>query len=149
MTDRAAGVALTFLEEVVNNGRLELVDGLFTADHVVHDPLFDDLPDGPRCMALRSERYRDAFPDLRLRVDEVAVTGPVVVARGVAGGTHRGPLLEHEPTGQAVMALVFYWFRFEGGLIAETWMTSSAQRSIRQLGLLPVPGHQVRIHGGA
>ncbi|MFN8108627.1 MAG: ester cyclase [Thermoleophilia bacterium] len=147
MQNSPTWTALRFIDDVVNDGNLSATERFFSAGHVIHDPLFDDLPDGPEGMALRSSRYRTAFPDLRFRVDGVSHDDPVVVIRGVAGGTHLGPLLEHQPTGQIVLALVFYWFRFEGDLIAETWTTSSAQRSCRQLGLVSATG-AVPFHGG-
>ena len=142
-----AGVARHFLEAVVQRGEISAVHGIFTEDHVVHDPIFPDLGVGPEGMETRARRYRTAFPVLTLRLDDLCVADDVVVARAVVGGRNLGPLGHHETTGETMMALVFYWFRFRGSRIAETWATSSAWASAIQLGYEPDLGAWVPAGG--
>lgn len=147
-TDGIVTVARRFLTAVVQRGEFDAVHAIFTDDHVIHDPLFPDLGTGPAGMALRARRYRAAFPDLTFRLDDLRAAGDVVVARAVAGGRHLGALQGEGATGQSMMALVFYWFRFRDHRIAETWTTSSALATAVQLGIEPI-GWAVATEDGA
>lgn len=148
-TDGIAAVARHFLAAVVERQEFAAVHDIFTDDHVMHDPLFPDLPHGPAGMEVRGRRYREAFPDLTFRLDDLRVAGDVVVARAVVGGRHLGVLKDHDPTGQSMMAMVFYWFRFRDGRIAETWATSSALASAEQLGVAPITWAAVQDEQGS
>ena len=71
--------------------------------------------------------YRAAFPDLRMEVQDVLVSGDKAVARVRATGTHQGAFLGMAATGKSVDVQLIDITRFGGdGLAHEHWVSSTA-----------------------
>ncbi len=62
---------------------------------------------------------RHAFPDLTATIKQQVVEGDSVVTHVELAGTHSGPFLGAEPTGQHGTWSVVYLDRFEGGKAVE------------------------------
>ncbi len=69
----------------------------------------------------RIEVFATAFPDLQTTIDEVIADGDYVVIRWTAAGTQVEPFFDQEATGVAVTWTGINLFRFECGLVAESW----------------------------
>ena len=83
----------------------------------------------------------NAFPDVALNVADMASEADKVWARVVVTGTQRGEFFGIPPTGRALDIEVFDICRIVGGQITEHWGLSDQLGMMRQLGVLPVPGH--------
>lgn len=82
--------------------------------------------------------YRAAFPDLRMDVEEVLVSGEKTVTRVRATGTHRGELMGMPPTGRSVDVQLIDIMRFDdAGLICEHWGLFDVFSMMQQLGAIP------------
>ncbi len=86
------------IEEVWNKGNVEAVDRYFSPDYVDHNPLPGQAP-GPEGYKQSVGLIRDAFPDLRLTLEDILGEGDRVAFRYTMRGTHRGPFMGMEPTG--------------------------------------------------
>lgn len=128
-----------FIQQVINEGRLELAAELMTPDSVHHE-LESSAPDflcGPEAVAEVLGLYRRAFPDLRLRIEDEVAAGDRVVTRFRMEGTHLGSLMGIAASGRRVAAEGIRIDRIEGERIAETWITWDTLGLLRQIGALP------------
>jgi steroid delta-isomerase-like uncharacterized protein len=127
--------------EICNEQRFDLLDELFVADYVHHDP---NLP--PEAQQGR-ENYTQAiamtfhaFPDLQGTIEDVISEGDRVVTRMRWRGTHQGELMGIPPSGNPVDFGMIEIQRVTGGKIAEGWAQFDAMSMLRQVGAIPVPG---------
>ena len=82
--------------------------------------------------------YRAAFPDLRMEVQDVLVSGHKAVARTRATGTHQGEFLGMPATGKSVDVQLIDITRFgDDGLAHEHWGVFDALAMMQQLGAIP------------
>jgi len=73
-------IAVNFTEEIWDRGNLKIADEIFSKDFIDHDPVTGQLPglDGYKQMVME---FRNAFPDLRVKNEDVIVEGNKVVVR--------------------------------------------------------------------
>ena len=64
---------------------------------------------------------RDAFPDLRVTVEDRIFAGDKIVARNTWSGTHRGTFLGVAPTGKQITIRTIDIWRVDGDKLAEHW----------------------------
>jgi predicted ester cyclase len=107
-------------EEVLNQGRLDVIDEIYDPHIVDHDP----LPGGPT--GIEGVRYSiggllEAFPDLQVTIEDMSAHGDFVVVHNVWKGTQSGRLLGLPPTGREVTFTGVVIWRLANGLIAERW----------------------------
>jgi predicted ester cyclase len=75
----------------------------------------------------------NAFPDLRITVDDTVAGGDKVAARMTFRGTHRGPFRGLEPTGRPVEFSSIRIYRIEDGKVVQTWAEVDALGLLGQL----------------
>jgi predicted ester cyclase len=127
-----------YVEEVLDQGRLEVIDEICTEDYVGHVPGFPPLGrDGDKQIV---GMMRSAFPDLRFTIEEQVVEGDRALHRLVGRGTHRGDFMGVPPTGRAVMATGMNINRFADGKLVESWGVIDVLGIMQQLGVVPPPG---------
>ncbi|MEX2465846.1 MAG: ester cyclase [Gemmatimonadota bacterium] len=81
-------------------------------------------------------RWRKAFPDLTMAVDDVVVEGDRVAVRATLSGTHEAPWLGVDATGEHVEMAVMMFLRFEEGRMVELWEVDDQLGLRRQLGIV-------------
>ena len=82
---------------------------------------------------------REAVPDLEYSVEEMVADGDRVATRWSAAGTHTGPLLDVEPTGEPVRLCGLRIDRLEEGRFAETWLLLEQWSLLRQIAGIDSP----------
>lgn len=82
-------------------------------------------------------RWREAFPDLRMDIQELVIRQDLAAARLTLTGTHEGPWAGAEPTGKQVSMALMMFFRFEDGKMVELWESDDQLGFRRQLGIIP------------
>lgn len=131
------------LEETFNTGNLELIDQLVAPDAVDHDPAqpphIRELR-GPEVLKRTVKMYREAFPDVRMTVEDVFSEGDRVALRWRAEGTHRGELEGLAPTGVHAEVTGISVDRWQGGKVVESWTQWDNLGMARQLGAAPPEG---------
>jgi steroid delta-isomerase-like uncharacterized protein len=140
-TDQVARNKATFrrFHEAVNSGDVELIAK--TIDEVVEPDVRIGTPlpiDATGAQALKQvwATLLRAYPDLHVAVEDLIAEADKVVCRNVVTGTHQGEYLGLPPTGRPVTYNEIFIFRFENGLIAETWGVVDVLAQLRQLGAI-------------
>ena len=123
MTERSKDVVRRLVDEVLNAGRLDVVEELYAPS-----------------LAAAAKRwispFRSSFPDVHREVVELIAEGDKVVGRFKCSGTHLGEWRGHAPTGRRFRAIdEVYIFRFSEGKIVHAWGLEDTLRRLEQLGL--------------
>jgi predicted ester cyclase len=108
--------------------------------YVAHAPGFP----GPLDLEAWSQftaAFVEAFPDLRLTVEDIFSAGNMVAARVAFRGTHRGEFQGIPPTDKEVAFSSIEIDRIVDGKVQEHWFELDQLGLMRQLGALPGPAH--------
>ncbi|MYB41769.1 MAG: ester cyclase [Chloroflexi bacterium] len=138
MTDTEANKALVrrFFDEVMNEGKVDLVDEIFAPEYVNRHahPGQQPGPDGVRQLVTNVRR---AFPDLVETVDDLVAEGDRVGLRLTLRGTHLGAFRGAEATGRRVEVMGMAIVRIADDRIAEGWFFFDREAMWEQLGIDP------------
>jgi steroid delta-isomerase-like uncharacterized protein len=134
-----SGIVREFIEEVLNQGRLDAADRFFWGDMVEQVPFPGQ---GPGIEGLKDvvRAMRAAFPDMYWHVEEQLTEGDRVLTRFEWTGTHRGEFLGVSATGRSVKIWGMVIDRFQEGRIKETRLIMDTLGLMVQLGAVPAPG---------
>jgi predicted ester cyclase len=133
-------VSRRVVEELFNEGNLDVADELFTSDYVCYVAGFEDLH-GVEGMKGFAGLYRQAFPDLKETIEEQVAEGEKGVTFFRARGTHTGETEAFgPPTGNRMDMTGMVMDRVAGGKIAESRLVFDALGMMHQLGLVPEAG---------
>ena len=125
-----------FVENVINEGRFEMVDDLFSPEYLDHSapPGAPGGLDGVRAVF---SMFRTAFPDVHFHIDHMVEQGDLVGTRVTGTGTHDGPFMHLSPTGRSVTWESFGIFRVHNDKIVEHWGQPDLFGLMQQLGAIP------------
>jgi steroid delta-isomerase-like uncharacterized protein len=138
MPEKNEVVVRRLMDDVWSKGNLKVIDELLTNDYVGHDPMNPNPGlDGAREMV---KKYRSAFPDCRLDIDDIFSAGDRVVVRFHYSGTHKGNLEGIPPTGRHATGPGIAIHRFVGDRIKESYVNWDALGLMTQLGVVTLPG---------
>lgn len=123
MPERNKAVVRRLVDEVLNAGRLDVIDELYAPT-----------------LAPRAKRwiapFRSSFSDVRMEVVELVAEGDTVAGRFRCSGTHLGVWRGHTPTGRRFERIdEVYIFQFRDGSIVRAWGLEDTLRRFEQLGL--------------
>ncbi len=129
----SAGVVRRYVSGIWNAGKLELLSEFVTEDHVRHHPGGDVV--GIDALSSAITALRVGFPDLHFEATVIPANdlGKTVTRRWVMTGTHECVYAGIEPTGRAVESTGIGISRFEGGKIAEEWISRDDLGLLAQL----------------
>jgi steroid delta-isomerase-like uncharacterized protein len=125
-------------DEVMSNGKLEVIDQLVGESYVEHEhfpgvpPTFDGLKQTVAA-------FRHAFPDLRFDVHNIITENDTVVAYATLSGTHLGDFAGIPATGRKVAVTGIDTVRFANGKAVEHWGSTDNLGLMQQLGVAPAP----------
>ena len=122
----------TFVEEVINQGRLERADDLVAVDFLELDPL-PGQRQGREGLKQVIAAMRAAFPDIHWAVDEMVAEGDKVFSRFTWSGTHRGEFLGISPTGKQIKVAGMVLDRVGAGKMTESRILMDGLSMMRQL----------------
>ncbi|MDE3197086.1 MAG: ester cyclase [Acidobacteriota bacterium] len=127
-----------FIEEVINQGRLDRADDIVVEDFVELDPL-PGQAQGREGLKEAIGQMRSAFPDLHWIVDEMVAEDDKVVTRFTWSGTHQGAFVGVPATGRQITVKGVVIDRLVNGRMAESRILMDTMGMMLQLGVLPVP----------
>src|SRR6202171_4843124 len=130
------GVYRRLIEEGFNQGNLAVVDELVAPGAREHQRGAKDGIEGTKGTI---KYLRSAFPDFKITIDEVVVSGDTVWARQKGGGTNLGSFAGHPPTGINAFTDVIDVGRIEDGRIVEHGGVPDELGMMMQLGHIPQP----------
>jgi steroid delta-isomerase-like uncharacterized protein len=138
-TEENKVLALRFVEEVINQGKMATIDELIAVDAVDHS-LPPGLPPGREGVKLFLGMIRAAFPDIHETVVDTLAEGDRVVTRSTWRGTHQGAFLGIAPSGKQVSVTATDISRVAAGKFVEHWQAADNLGLLQQLGVLPTMG---------
>ena len=125
----------SFVDDVWNGRHYEAAAGLYSEKFV------NALGTGPSARIKPIRRYHEAFPDLRLNVEELIVSGDVAVLRMTFCGTDTGGYVGRAPAGRPVEEWVVTIMHFERDKVVREWIGADKLGLFIQLGVLDDPWH--------
>ena len=134
-----------YFHEVLDHGKVELVDELFHPHCVMHRP-------GGTVVGINSVRgvavrRKETFSEFETQIHDIFGSGAHLVARlthrGVGGGLWRSRIGSYDISGKTVSWNAIAIFRFEDQRIIEEWVTRDELAMMLQFGLLE-PAHDLR-----
>ncbi len=138
MSEKHETIVRRLVDEVWNKGNLKVLDECCLPDVVNHDPM--NQVRGIEAAKGLVRKYRTAFPDVRLEIDEMLSTNDRVVIRWRFSGTHHGQLENIAPTGRRVQGQGITLYHFMGDRVQELFVNWDALGMLQQLGVVTLPG---------
>lgn len=108
------------MEEVLGQGRVQLLSELVADDYVGHLAFGDHY--GQEGVRIDIAPHLTAFPEMTVTVDDLLADGDKVVRRFTVSGINRGPFLGAPASGQLIVLRGIGIDRFEDGRIAQSWV---------------------------
>ena len=137
MSDQNKNNVRRLFEEVWNKGHVPVADELFAPTYTHHDSSTPDVGRGPESEKKRVALYRNAFPDIRLTIEDLTAEGETVVARWSCHGTHKGEFNGIAPTGKQIHMTGISIARFTNGKMTEGFVNWDALGLMQQLDVVP------------
>jgi steroid delta-isomerase-like uncharacterized protein len=138
MSDQNKALARRAIEEVFNQGKLNVIDELVASNATFHDA---NVPGGkftgPEGMKQFVQIYRTAFPDIHITIEDQVAEGDKVVTRWTGRGTHKGDLMGIKPTNKQATVTGTDVERYQNGKVVESWASYDMLGMLQQLGVVP------------
>lgn len=122
-----------FLQEIFNEGQLDKLPELVSPSYVLHDGP-PGTPNGPEAIRQVVTMFRNAFPDLKISLEEIIVEEDKVCARATTRGTHKGTIFGVPATGRGVTMTGLTMVTIADGHLTESWVKNDMQGLMKQLG---------------
>lgn len=138
MSEENKALLHRWFEEVWNKGRAEAIDELFAEDGIANG-LADETGKplrGPSSFKAFHQKFRDAFPDLEVILEDTVAEGDKVAGRCIVRGRHQGDGLGYAATQQPVEFTGITIARFREGQIVEAWNNFDFMSMFQQIGAL-------------
>ena len=114
-------VVRRYIEEVINRGRLDPIDILFSPEMREWVRQFATVAD-------------ESFPDRYEEIREIVAEGDTVMVHWIFRGTHQGPFYGIPPTGKQIEINGFGIYRLKDGKIVADSMCMDWIEAVEQLG---------------
>ncbi|WP_237291618.1 ester cyclase [Streptomyces sp. Sge12] len=117
----------------VESGDLDAAEQMLTQDFIANVPGSPAPLVGRDVWRLGTQAMKDAFPDLKIMVQEIFGAGDKVTVLLRFEGTHQGAFQQIEATGRQVAFTSIEVYRIEGDRIAEEWVAPDLISLMRQI----------------
>jgi predicted ester cyclase len=123
VSDQNKAVVWRLVDEVLNGGRLAVIDELYA-------------PEAADAAKAWIAPFQASFPDMHMAILELIAEGETVVGRFTCSATHRGDWLRHAPTGRRFDDIDEVGiYRFRHSRIVASWGLEDNLGRLEQLGL--------------
>ena len=137
MSEQNKAAVRRWFDEVWNQGRGDAIDELISERSIVHG-LGPEALHGPSGFRPFHAAYRNAFPDIRVQIEQMVAEGDVVAVRWRATGTHSGNGLGWAATQRPVDFSGMLFVRVEDGRLIEGWNRLEQLGMMEQIGAVTV-----------
>jgi steroid delta-isomerase-like uncharacterized protein len=138
MSEQNKALARRSVEEIWNQGKLEVINELVAEGATFHDP---NVPGGkftgPPGFKQFVEIYRGAFPDVPFTINDQIAEGDKVATPWSATGTHKGALMGIAATNKRSTVTGTDIARYADGKLVEEWLSYDMLCMLQQLGVVP------------
>jgi predicted ester cyclase len=134
-SDDNAQAARRLLDAAFSCGDFTVIDEIAAPDCIEHQEGAEAT--GPEAVRRTAVRLRTSFPDLELRVDDIAAHRDMVWVRVRARGTDTGGVAGEPPSGRNIEADVVDVMRFRDGKMVEHWGVADRLGMLRLFRVVP------------
>ena len=138
MSEESKAIVHRYVDEVINQDNMAVIDEIFDTAYVNHTPAGDMY--GPEGMKAFVTRVRTNLPDLEAIVEDIIVEGDKVVVRLTLRGTYTGEVMGIVSHGKRVTVPEIQIYCIANGRIAERWYVADRLGLWQQLGAIPSQG---------
>jgi|SwirhirootsSR2_FD_contig_81_1873137_length_468_multi_2_in_0_out_0_1 predicted ester cyclase len=136
MADNAQTVR-RFYEEVINGGRLGMIDELLGDGFVEHQE-FPGIPPTKDGVKQFFAMWHEAFSGTKAKIDLLVDGGDLVAVYGTWSATHQGEFMGIPSTGKQITVPAADFVRFSSdGKCIEHWGVFESALMLQQLGVIP------------
>lgn len=132
-------VVRRFLEDVVNRGRLDLIDQFWTPDMTWRGASLGEIHGIEAYKAFMAANVGGAFVDMHLEIEEIIPAGDEVIVRFSNSGRNVGSFMGLPPTNNQARWEGIGIYKLHSGKISEAWFVEDTLGMFRQLGISKVP----------
>ena len=129
-------LARRLVEEMINQGNINLANELVIPDFVEHEELPPGMPSGREGAIAMFTMLRNAFPDFKATIEHLIAEGDEVVLHMTWTGTHKGEFMGIPPTGNRISIGVIDIIRVADGMLVEHWGVMDQATMMQQLGMM-------------
>ncbi len=126
-------------DEIINQGKLDLVPEIFSDKAVNHTPPPGMTATGHAAMTELVTMLRTAFPDIHITVDHAIAEGDLVVHQVTVTGTHKGNFMGHAATDKKAKWMEMHTLQLKDGKVVAHWGVVDMLGLLMQLGIIPQP----------
>jgi steroid delta-isomerase-like uncharacterized protein len=119
--------------EAFNAGDMAKLLAVAAPDIVIHYAEMPEPLQGRETWQQGYELVKRAFPDLKIRVDDLVAAGDKVALRLTLSGTHQGEFQGIPATGRTISYVSHEFYRVADGLVVEEWICSDMASLFSQL----------------
>lgn len=130
--NRNKAIYRRYIQQVFNEGRVDLLDELLAPSYVYHEAPPGRLP-GTEGIKQAVSMFRAAFPDLEITIDDQIAEGDKVCSRATTRGTHQGEIFGIPATGEVVTMTGMTIVRIVEGRITDSWVKNDVMGLMNQL----------------
>ena len=123
---------IRYVEEAMNDRKLEVLDDLFTSDFVNEATGFPPII-GVNAMRNVVQSVLDGFPDCHTTIEDIMAIDDKVIVRWAMTGTHHGVFQNIPPTGKTINVGGILIDVIEQQKIAKRWAYNSFPILLQQL----------------
>jgi steroid delta-isomerase-like uncharacterized protein len=134
-TEKIKAVVRRTIDELWNQGKMEVVDELFSPSLRFH--YFQGEIRGHEGIKQYVLGFRNAFPDLNITIEDQIAEGNKEASRFIVTGTHKGKLINIPPTGVKISVTANCIHHFADDKITEVWNEYNNFGMLQQLGVIP------------
>lgn len=138
MTANNTAIVRRVYDEILNQENKALIDELYAADVILHDP-FMGTQTGREAFKQLLGVFDTGFPHHRVEVQQTITEGDWVAVVHMHTATHTGVFNGLPPTGKTVRVPGVEVFRLAEGRIVEFWRHDDDLGLLMQLGAVPAP----------
>lgn len=136
-TEQNKQLVQRLIEEVINQGKIDVIEELFTPDFVEHEAASPGVPPGRDGLKAMFGMVHSAFPDFKATVEHLIAEDDCVVVHMNWTGTHEADFMGIPPTGKSISITVIDIMGITGGKIGAHWGVMDQMTLMQQLGVLP------------
>ncbi len=133
-TVRNKHAARQVMDKILNQAQLDLIDEYYAEDFLGHDPTYGAPIVGRNQLRNLIGQLKQAFPDLKHRVEHIVAEDNRVTIRWTLYGTHAGQFSSFAPSKKRFDVEGFSLMEFESGKIREVWQMSNYHDFLAMIG---------------
>jgi steroid delta-isomerase-like uncharacterized protein len=136
-TEQNKQLVRRLVEEVINQGKLDVIEELIAPEFVEHEQLPPVIPPGRDGVKALFGMQHSAFPDLKATIEHLIAEGDHVVVHMNWTGTHEGEFAGIPPAGKRISMTVIDIMEIHEGQIVAHWGAMDQMSLMQQLGAIP------------